>query len=110
MSETLERSSGAFNCIWRQRRACADSQSRRGRVGVLLEVTLRCSDIIEHTTFIHELRRLTVVLSPEEVARHLGCSARAQMQGGAERGLLRRLARRQYLRTFTRTDVPRVPR
>jgi len=79
-------------------------------LGFFFKVTLRCSDIIEHTTFIHELRRLTVVLSPEEVARHLGCGARAQMQGGAERGLWRRLARRQYLKTFTRTDVPRVPR
>jgi integrase/recombinase XerD len=34
-------------------------------------VTLRRSDIIEHTTFIHEPRRLPVVLSPEEVARLL---------------------------------------
>jgi site-specific recombinase XerD len=34
-------------------------------------VTLRRSDIIEHTTFIHEPRKLPVVLSPEEVARLL---------------------------------------
>src|SRR5258708_34128125 len=34
-------------------------------------VTLRRSDIIEHTTFIHEPGRLPVVLSPEEVARLL---------------------------------------
>jgi integrase/recombinase XerD len=33
--------------------------------------TLRRSDIIEHTTFIHEPRKLPVVLSPEEVARLL---------------------------------------
>ena len=34
-------------------------------------VTLRRSNIIEHTTFIHEPRKLPVVLSPEEVARLL---------------------------------------
>jgi integrase/recombinase XerD len=34
-------------------------------------VTLKRSDIIEHTAFIHEPRKLPVVLSPEEVARLL---------------------------------------
>ena len=34
-------------------------------------VTLRRYDIIEHTAFIHEPRKLPVVLSPEEVARLL---------------------------------------
>jgi integrase/recombinase XerD len=34
-------------------------------------VTLKRSDIIEHTTFIHDPRKLPVVLSPEEVARLL---------------------------------------
>jgi integrase/recombinase XerD len=34
-------------------------------------ITLKRSDIIEHTTFIHEPRKLPVVLSPEEVARFL---------------------------------------
>ena len=34
-------------------------------------VTLKRSDIIEHTTFIHEPRKLPFVLSPEEVARLL---------------------------------------
>jgi integrase/recombinase XerD len=34
-------------------------------------VTLKRSDIIEHTTFLHEARKLPVVLSPEEVARLL---------------------------------------
>src|SRR5918995_885505 len=34
-------------------------------------VTLRRHDIVEHTTFIHEPRKLPVVLSPEEVARLL---------------------------------------
>jgi integrase/recombinase XerD len=35
------------------------------------KVTLRRSDIIEHTTFVHEPHKLPVVLSPEEVARLL---------------------------------------
>src|SRR5512132_1734540 len=34
-------------------------------------VTLRRHDIVEHTHFIHEPRKLPVVLSPEEVARLL---------------------------------------
>src|SRR6201990_3159343 len=34
-------------------------------------ITLRRSDIIEHTTFVHEPRKLPAVLSPEEVARLL---------------------------------------
>ena len=38
-------------------------------------VTLKRSDIIEHTTFIHEPRKLPVVLSPEEVARFLDAAA-----------------------------------
>src|SRR5258707_8244674 len=35
------------------------------------KVTLRRSDIIEHTTFVDEPRKLPVILSPEEVARLL---------------------------------------
>src|SRR5712671_5510039 len=35
------------------------------------KVTLRRYDIVEHTTFIHEPRKLPVVLSPGEVARFL---------------------------------------
>jgi len=34
-------------------------------------VTLKRHDIIEHTTFVHEPRKLPLVLSPEEVARLL---------------------------------------
>ena len=71
------------------------------------KVTLVCSDIIEHSTFIHELRRLTVVLSPEEEARHPGCGARVLIQGGAE---ARFVAQACAPKNFTRTDVPRVPR
>ena len=63
------RTSDAFNWIWRRTRAHPDSQSHRGGIAVLLRVTLRRPDIIEHTTFIHEPRKLPVVLSPEEVAR-----------------------------------------
>jgi integrase/recombinase XerD len=37
-------------------------------------ITLRRYDIIEHTAFIHEPRKLPVVLSPEEVARLLAAA------------------------------------
>jgi integrase/recombinase XerD len=37
----------------------------------LFRVTLRRPDIIDYTTFVHEPRKLPVVLSPEEVARLL---------------------------------------
>jgi site-specific recombinase XerD len=37
-------------------------------------VTLRRHEIVEHTTFIHEPRKLPVVLSPEEVARLLNAA------------------------------------
>jgi site-specific recombinase XerD len=37
-------------------------------------VTLKRHDIIEHTTFIHEPRKLPVVLSPEEMARLLNAA------------------------------------
>src|SRR5260370_212304 len=56
-------------------------------------VTLRRSDFIEHTTFIHEPRKLPVVLSPEEVARLLDAAPGAQVQGGTERGLWRGFTR-----------------
>ena len=38
-------------------------------------ITLKRSDIIEHTHFVHEPRKLPVVLSPEEVARLLNAAA-----------------------------------
>ena len=48
-------------------------------------VTLKRHDIIEHTTFIREPRKLPVVLSPEEVARLLnaapGLSGSAGIRG-----------------------------
>jgi integrase/recombinase XerD len=37
-------------------------------------VTLKRHDIVEHTTFIHEPRKLPMVLSPEEVARLLNAA------------------------------------
>jgi integrase len=40
------------------------------------KVTLRRHDIVEHTHFIHEPRKLPVVLSPEEVARLLDAAPR----------------------------------
>src|ERR1700752_342765 len=39
-------------------------------------VTLKRSDIVEHTTFIHEPRKLPVVLNPDEVARLLDAAPR----------------------------------
>ena len=38
------------------------------------KVTLKRHEIVEHTTFIHEPRKLPVVLSPEEVARLLNAA------------------------------------
>jgi site-specific recombinase XerD len=38
-------------------------------------ITLKRSDIIDHTHFVHEPRKLPVVLSPEEVARLLNAAA-----------------------------------
>src|ERR1700694_3861003 len=45
-------------------------------------VTLRRSDIIEHTTFIHGPGKLPVVLSPEEVARLLDAAPGLQYKAG----------------------------
>jgi integrase/recombinase XerD len=38
------------------------------------KITLGRADIVNHTQFIHEPRKLPVVLSPEEVARFLGAA------------------------------------
>ena len=46
-------------------------------------VTLRRHDIVEHTTFVHEPRKLPVVLSPEEVARLLDAKAALSVAYGA---------------------------
>jgi integrase/recombinase XerD len=40
-------------------------------IDIFFRVTLKRSDIIEHTTFLHEPCKLPVVLNPEEVARLL---------------------------------------
>src|SRR5712672_233001 len=57
-------------------------------------VTLKRSDIIEHTTFLHEPRKLPVVLSPEEVARFLdaapGLKYKAALSVAYGAGLRRR--------------------
>src|SRR5438034_566300 len=57
----------------------------------LFRITLRRSDIIEHTAFIHEPRKLPVVLSPEEVARLLdaapGLKYRAALSAAYGAGL-----------------------
>src|SRR6202521_590033 len=54
-------------------------------------VTLRRHDIVEHTHFIHEPRKLPVVLSPEEVARLLdaapGLKDRAALSAAYGAGL-----------------------
>ncbi|WP_246230384.1 tyrosine-type recombinase/integrase, partial [Bradyrhizobium cytisi] len=55
------------------------------------KVTLRRTDIIEHTTFLHEPRKPPVVLSPEEVARLLdaapGLKYKAALSVGYGAGL-----------------------
>ena len=40
----------------------------------IFRVTLKRHEIVEHTTFVHEPRKLPVVLSPEEVARLLNAA------------------------------------
>jgi hypothetical protein len=63
--------SGAFSCIWRRAARIHEFSIAR---------YLRCGSffgsrsIIEHTHFIHEARKLPVVLSPEEVARLLNAA------------------------------------
>ena len=56
-------------------------------------VTLKRHDILEHTHFIHEPRKLPVVLSPEEVARLLDAAPGLKYKAALERGLWRGPAR-----------------
>src|ERR1700758_4914079 len=58
-------------------------------------VTLKRYAIVEHTHFIHEPRKLPVVLSQQGGGAAARCRAGAQVQGGAERGLWRGPARRR---------------
>jgi hypothetical protein len=63
-------------------------------------------------TFVHEPRKLPVVLSPEEGARLLDAAPGAQVQGRAERGLWRESARRafpQLAGRFDRVDTGFLP-
>ena len=58
-------------------------------------VTLRRSDIIEHTTFLHEPPQAAGRSQPGGGGAAARCRAGAQVQGGAERGLRRGPARRR---------------
>ena len=57
------------------------------------KVTLDRPDLAKHLAFMHEPRKVPVVLSPEEVARLSGGGAGHQVQGGAECRLRRGAAR-----------------
>jgi site-specific recombinase XerC len=71
------KTSGAFNCI-------LHSVVRRHTLSIIsylrlwffFSVTLGRDEIVAQTTFIHEPRKLPVVLSPQEVARLLNASPR----------------------------------
>src|SRR5947207_12252625 len=66
------RTCAATSYIWR--RAGVGVSTLNQTVSTLrffFRVTLKRHDIVEHTHFIHEPRKLPVVLSPEEVARLL---------------------------------------
>ena len=56
-------------------------------------VTLGRRDIVEHTQFVREPRKLPVVLSPEEVARLLDAAPGLKYKAALERGLRCRIAR-----------------
>ena len=56
-------------------------------------ITLGRADILNHTQFVHEPRKLPVVLSPEEVARFLEFGTGAQIQGRIQCGLWGRATR-----------------
>jgi len=58
--------SDAFNCIWRRNGAHIPILNHTvAGLRFFFRITPRRSDIIEHTTFLHEPRKLPVVLSPE---------------------------------------------
>ena len=62
----------AINCTWRRAvLACRPSIRPSRRLRFFFRITLKRHDIVEHTHFVHEPRKLPVVLSPEEVARLL---------------------------------------
>ena len=61
----------AFSCIWPRMARVPILNHTVAALRFFFRVTLRRSAIIEHTTFIHEPRKLPVVLSPAEVARLL---------------------------------------
>jgi site-specific recombinase XerD len=65
------RTCGATSCIWRRAASACRPSIRRYRRFGSFKVTLKRHDIVEHTHFIHESRKLPVVLSIEEVARLL---------------------------------------
>ena len=61
----------AISCIWRRTAPTSRSQPRRRHIAVLLQDHACGRRHREHTEFIHEPRKLPVVLSPEEIARLL---------------------------------------
>ena len=61
-----------ISCIWlRAASACRPSIRPSTALRFFFTVTLKRPEIVEHMTFVHEPRKLPVVLSPEEVARLL---------------------------------------
>jgi hypothetical protein len=59
----------------------------------LFTVTLDRGDMARHLTFVHEPRKVPVVLSPDEVARLSRGGAGTEVQGSARRGLWGGIAR-----------------
>jgi len=60
---------------------------RDRRAPVLFKVTLERPDLVRHLTFVHEPRKLPIVLSPKKSRRLLEAAARRQIQGCAQRRL-----------------------
>src|SRR5664280_2728033 len=62
----------AISFIWRRvAPAFRPSTKASRRCRFFFKITLGRADIVNHTQFVHEPRKLPVVLSPEEVARFL---------------------------------------